>query len=196
MGNQIISSTKDSDGFYTITFRRLTADNNPTGDVLTKTKMYKYTVKNYIAPPLEVAKTSTKSTNSTDDPFISGFIGAFVQNFILNGSVFHMKAGDEVYFNVNDFTILNSQYNIEMIKRYIYMLENNYSADDIKVSDYLRTFTIPSDYTLPLEPNPDKKDSISNIANNLIQNPLGSLIPIIIGFVIFLFVVFIFVKLI
>jgi hypothetical protein len=192
IGNQIISSTKDSDGFYTITFRKVDINNIPSGDVITKTKMHKYTVKNYI---MKAPKINQPNSAGVSDKFIEDFFAALIKNFILNGSIFSMKAGDEVYFNVNDFTSQNSQYNIEMIKRYIYALENNYSDAGIN-SDYFRTFAIPSNYTLPIEPNPDKPDTNSKNIDELLQKQVGELTTLIIGFLIFIIIIFIFLKLI
>jgi hypothetical protein len=68
-----------------------------------------------------------------------------------NGSDFSIKDGDEIYFNISDFTNQNSEYDIETIKRYLFAMENNSTVP--LTSEYIRNFTIPSNYTFQIEPD-------------------------------------------
>ena len=142
MGNQIIHSTKDSNGFYIISFRKIENKTNLFEGVITKQNMYRYIVKNY--------KTEIQ-IDEKSDPFVKDFGIAITKNFIKNGSIFSIKDGDEIYFNISDFTNQNSEYDIEIIKRYLFALENNSTVP--LTSEYIRNFTIPSNYTFQIEPN-------------------------------------------
>jgi len=122
MGNQIIHSTKDSNGFYIVSFKKIENKTNLFEADITKQNMYRYIVKNY--------KTEIR-IDEKSDPFV--------------------KDGDEIYFNISDFTNQNSEYDIETIKRYLFAMENNSTVP--LTSEYIRNFTIPSNYTFQIEPD-------------------------------------------
>jgi hypothetical protein len=64
MGNQIIHSTKDSNGFYIVSFKKIENKTNLFEADITKQNMYRYIVKNY--------KTEIR-IDEKSDPFVKDF---------------------------------------------------------------------------------------------------------------------------